>query len=186
MPKADSAPAFRIEEQPLAFEFTLEDYMILSRSKRVEHDTGDIIEKVLPTWGPHLHARKLTTMEPAGEQGYMLVWLDEGVENEVNQAWEGSPSRAFVLNTLAQTLLTAALRNAVPEISMQGATVCAPVPTPNKPLREALKAAGVPWEEGAMLSRQYAMLTYAPFKGSCDICFVKAECPKLAFEQDRP
>lgn len=183
MPKGTDTPAFRIEEQPLAFEFTLEDFMILSRSKRVEHDTGDIIEQVLPAWGPHLHARRIITTDRGGETGYMLVWLDETVEAEVNQAWEQSPSRAFILNTLAQALLTAALRVAVPDIATQGATVCAPVPTPNKTLRAALKEAGVPWEEEAMLARQYAMLTYAPFKGSCDICFVKADCPKLAYER---
>ncbi|AGW14464.1 hypothetical protein [Megalodesulfovibrio gigas] len=177
MPTADADRQFTLEELPLAFHFGLEDYMMLSQSRRVDHDTGEVIEEVLPGWGPHLKALRIETQEKAKRQGYVLVWLETPVEAEVNAAWEGSPSRAFVLNTLAQSLLMAALREAVPDISE---SACAPVPVPTKPLRAALAEAGVPWQEGAMLGRQYAMLTYAPYQGSCDICHVKADCPKLS------
>ncbi|MCA1946194.1 MAG: hypothetical protein LDL30_13095 [Desulfovibrio sp.] len=174
---ADAPRQFTLEEMPLAFHFGLEDYMMLTQTRRVEHDTGEIIEQILPGWGPHLKALRICATEKRGPQDYVLVWLETPVEAEVNAAWEGSPSRAFTLNTLAQALLMAALREAVPDIS---ATACAPVPAPTKALRAALEEAGVPWQEGAMLGRQYAMLTYAPYKGSCDICFVKEDCPKLS------
>ncbi|GAB7078556.1 hypothetical protein [Megalodesulfovibrio paquesii] len=177
---ADVEQQFTLEELPLAFEFGLEDYMMLTRSRRVDHNSGEIIEEVLPGWGPHLKALRINTQDRNKPEGYVLVWLDTPVEAEVNTAWEQSPSRAFTLNSLAQALLMAALREAVPDIS---ASACAPVPAPTKALRAALQAAGVPWEEGAMLGRQYAMLTYAPFKGSCDICHVREDCPKLSQER---
>lgn len=178
MPKATPGHApHSLEPVHLEFEFTLEDYMMLTMSRRVDQEAAALIESQLPRWGAHLHALRIA----AGGEGYMLVWLDKDVEQEVNLAWESSPSRAFTLNSLAQSLLMASLRAALPEIS---ATACAPAPRPTAALRAALEEAGVPWTEGNMLGRQYAMLTYAPYKGSCPICYLKETCPKLQMQRE--
>lgn len=112
-----------------------------------------------------------------GQIKYLLVALDESVEQDVDKAWEGSPSNAFLYNALAQTMCMAAVHAVIPEVQDAG---CAPAPKPTATLREALEAEGIPYsnDKDPILSRRYAVVTHYPFKGGCEICVLQSNCPK--------
>lgn len=150
--------------------FDLETYMMLSQSKRVEASTVELVESLWEKWRQHLRAKRITV----GSVSYLLVWLEEAVEQEVNAMWEDSPSQSFTMNSLAQAILMATVRELVPEVAGNS---CAPVPKPTSGLKAALEEIGLPWKDSSTLARQFAMLTYYPFKGGCTICYLKDECP---------
>lgn len=158
--------------EPVALDpmFDLELFMILSQNKRLDAPTAAIADECWEKWRDKMRGARIGS-ESAG---YLLVWLEESVEREVNQAWDDSPSRAFTMNGVAQSMLMAAIRDLVPEVAAGG---CAPVPQPTQALKKALKELGVSWSDNAALERQYAMLTPYPFKGGCSICFLSDSCP---------
>lgn len=152
--------------------FDLELFLSTSQERRIGGAVMDGLLGLWREWMPHLTAVRLE----AQGRGYLLVWLDEPVEKAVDQAWEASPSSGFQRNALAQTLCMAAVHTALPEIEEAG---CAPSPAPTPVLRKALAAAGLPYAgDGPALSRRYAVLTPFPFKGGCEICALRADCPK--------
>jgi hypothetical protein len=159
-----------IEELALNPVFDLELFMILSQNKRLDAPTAAIADECWVQWRDRMRGVRLGPEKG----GYLLVWLDESVEREVNKAWDDSPSRAFTMNSVAQSMLMAAIRDLVPEVAAGG---CAPVPQPTPALKKALKELGVAWSDSAALERQYAMLTPFPFKGGCAICFLNDTCP---------
>ena len=142
---------------------------------------GQVMENLADAWErwlPHLHVMKLDT----GKIRYLLVWLDEDVETEVDETWGKSATDGFRLNALAQTMCMCAVHQAEPEVEEAG---CAPAPKPTESLRHALAAEGVPYQEdGPTLSRRYAVLTHFPFRGACDICFLQPDCPKANGSRD--
>ncbi len=113
----------------------------------------------------------------AGGRRYLAVWLGEDVETAVDEAWDASPSRGFLLHALAQTLCMCAVHEQVPEVEDAG---CAPVPAPSGELAEALTAAGLPAraETGLTLARRYAVVTRFPFAVGFDGCAGAASCPR--------
>lgn len=159
-----------IEDVKVEPHFDLERYMILSQTRRLDSETADLVAERWERWKPMLQAKAITAQ---GER-YVVLWLDTPVEQEVNDLWESSPSKAFTCNGLAQSMLMAAIQDMAPQIAVSG---CAPVPTPNLDLREALSELGLEWTESNTLSKQYAMLTRVPYKGGCETCFLRGECP---------
>ncbi len=153
--------------------FDIELLMQNSQETRID---GKLMDKLMERWGkwlPLLKARKIT----AGDKGYLLVFLEQEVEDDIDDVWEDAPSDAFLYNSLAQTLCMGAIYDLLPEISEAG---CAPAPAPSPELAEALAAEGVPYvDAGPMLDRRFAVATYYPFRGACEICFLKDQCPKL-------
>lgn len=162
------APA--IETLTLDPYFDLELFMLLSQNKRLDTATAELAEECWRRWHDRMQGRRIGNQG----QGYLLLWLEESVEREVNSTWDEAPSRAFTMNSVAQSMLMAVVREYLPEVGGSG---CAPVPKPTPALKKALKEIGVPWNDNATLARQYAMLTPFPFKGSCGICYLKEECP---------
>ncbi len=163
--------------------FDLELYMILSQNKRVDSQTAFLVEELWNRYKPHLNIRRITIQST----GYLAVWLDKFVEDEVNALWDSSPSQAFTSNSLAQAMCMAVVREHTPEVAMNS---CAPVPKPNPPLRKALSDLGLAWEGQDTLGRQYAMLTYMPYRGGCEICYLQKSCPKatvgkMLLEEDK-
>lgn len=167
---------YEIEEMDYAPYFDMETFMIASRTKRVDVETAQIADECWGRWREKVEIRKITTKS----KSYLLVWLGEDVENEVNTAWEASPSKAYSMNNVAQAMLMAVIQDLIPEVAYGG---CAPVPMPAKPLTDALKEIGVPWQDANCLARQYAMLTNFPYAGGCDICLLKGDCAKLTMEK---
>lgn len=152
--------------------FDMEMFMSLSQETRMDGDTMDRCMTQWKTWTPHLQVRRLDV----GKQQYLLVELAEAVDNEVDAAWDKAPAQAFFLNALAQTMCMSAVHDVLPQIEDAG---CAPAPRPTDELRAALVQAGVPYQaKGPGLSRRFAVLTPYPFKGGCEVCALKADCPK--------
>ncbi len=156
-----------IEVYPL---FDMEQFMLITRIRRLDEESANVIDEYWQRWRELLRVRRIAT----GNEQYVLVWLEAGVETEIEKLWEQAPSRAFSVNNLAQAMLMAVIRDLVPEVAQAG---CAPVPKPNQRLRQALEQAGVPWNQSGTLERQYAMLTPYPFRGGCEICHLRQECP---------
>ena len=96
------------------------------------------------------------------------------VEEEIGHAWAASPSRGWLLHSLAREMLLAACRECVPEVAWAG---CAPLPRVGPELRAALAEAGAPPREDNTLSQPLALLTHLPFRGLCDFCALKPQCP---------
>ncbi len=174
-----SRKRYQIEQLEVIPDFDMELYMLLSQSRRIDGATAALVDEYWTKWRDNLGCRRIVV----GDKGWVLVWLGESVEREVNTAWEISPTKAFTMNSLAQAMCMAMLREVLPEVAMAG---CAPVPKPNPDLKAALKELGVPWKEEAVLSRQYAMLTPHPWRGGCDTCLLQPECPKLRMEAAGP
>ena len=139
---------------------------------------GQVMESLADAWErwlPHLRAMILTVES----KQYLAIWLDEDVEREVDDTWGRSATEGFRLNALAQTMIMGAVYQIVPEVEAAG---CAPAPKPTSALGAALEAEGVPYQEpgGPTLCRRFSVLTHVPFRGACDICHLRARCPKAA------
>ncbi|QJT08647.1 hypothetical protein [Oceanidesulfovibrio marinus] len=170
--KKAAKPRHTIEVLEATPYLDMEQFMLLSQSRRLETKDLELADRMLVRWADYLHARRINA---AGES-YLLIWLDKFVEDEVNATWESSPSQAFTMNSLAQAILMAAVREHLPHVATDG---CAPVPRPSRALREALDEVGIRWEEHATLSRQYAMLTPMGGVTGCGACYLKKECPRM-------
>ena len=153
--------------------FDLELFLNVSQERRLGGEVLERMENLWEEWLPELSVKTINT----GKIRYLLVSLGEKVEETVDRMWRDSPSTSYLYNALAQTMCMAAVQDAVPEIEFAG---CAPSPRPTQALREALEAEGVPYssETGTVLSRRYAVITYYPFKGGCEICNLQKDCPK--------
>ncbi len=137
---------------------------------------GKVVEELADTWErwlPLLHALKLET----GKGRYLALWLAPAVEEEVDKAWAVSPEEGYRLSALAQTMCQCALYQLIPEAEDAG---CAPAPQPTATLREALAAEGLDYqEETHSLLPKFSVLTPYPFRGACEICYLRGECPKV-------
>ena len=160
---------YQIEEIRGVPYFDLELYLSISRQTRVDGATYDKMTKYWEYLGAFLRIRRILAKEE-----YYVVWLDEPAEEMVNTAWEESAADGFMVATLAQTMLMAVIQELVPSVAEQG---CAPIPTPNEGLLDALDELGLPWQENSTLPRQYAMLTPAKIGSGCGSCHLSTSCP---------
>ena len=137
---------------------------------------GKEMDECLFFWDAWSGSLSCKTVTAQGRR-HLAVWLEDGVENTVDAAWDSSPSRGYLLNALAQTLCMCAVHERIPEIEDAG---CAPVPAPDAALAEALTNAGLPARagDGLALARRYAVVTRDPFGGACEVCALQASCPR--------
>lgn len=119
-----------------------------------------------------LHAHSVVN----STRSWLLAWLDESVEIEVDRLWGPSPRRGYLAHCLALSRLMALAADQVPEVA---ATGCAPVPEPTPEVAQAAEELGLFITPEHTLSRRYALLTPAPYAGGCDVCFLHGNCPRL-------
>jgi hypothetical protein len=154
-------------------QFDLELLLNSSNETRIGGDLMDSLGNAWERWLASAKARQIET----GDGGYLLAWLEERVEEEVDDKWEEAPSDAFMFNALAQVMCMGIVHALLPEVEDAG---CAPAPRPTELLAAALEAEGVPYrmpgEPG--LVRRYAVVTHYPFRGGCEICMLRKQCPK--------
>ena len=96
--------AFTTEKIDVEPWFDMELFMGVSQETRLGGDVMDRFMTLWKNWLPHLTVKGIDT----GKIKYLLVALDESVEQDVDKAWESSPSNAFLYNALAQTMCMAA------------------------------------------------------------------------------
>jgi hypothetical protein len=151
--------------------FDLELLMSMSGETRLGGAVTERLMQMWEQWLPEVHALRIGT-DPVE---YLAVWLNEKVEEDVDKAWEESPTEAYLYNALAQVLCMGVVHGILPEIQDAG---CAPAPRATDKLRAALAAEGLPYTPSDTLARRYAVLTHYPFKGGCEICTLLHACPK--------
>ena len=170
---------FTVKELEATPYFDLELLMATSQESRIGSDMMAELAEAWDRWLPHARASQIET--PSG--GFLLAWLEEPVEDEVDGQWEDAPSKAFMYNALAQVMCMGIVHALLPEVEDVG---CAPAPLPTDTLADALEQAGVSYmvmgEPG--LSRRFAVATYYPFRGGCEICALKPSCPKINGSKD--
>ncbi len=171
--------AYRVHKLEVAPDFDLELLMSVSQETRIGSDAMAVLADAWDAWLPKAKARKIETSSGS----YLLAWLEEDVENDVDDKWEERPSEAFLFNALAQVMCMGIVHALLPEVEEAG---CAPAPKPTPELAEALLAEGVPYvmEGEPGLSRRFAVVTPYPFKGGCETCVLRNGCPKVAGAQD--
>lgn len=154
--------------------FDLIYYMELAGQSRVEQSLLAQLQERWNRWrDQHLKVRKLLPEFASGDKGYLLVWLDKAVEDEIEEDWQTSPKLGMAAHNLAICLVMASAQSLVPEM-MAGA--CAPLPRPDKAMRSQLKRLGLEWHSEGRVDRNYAVLTHHPYAGGCEICLMKDTC----------
>lgn len=169
---------YTTEILPIKPYFDTESIMGLLQETRLG---GKVLEDLVNTferWSDHLTC-KVFKFE---KDNYVAVWLDESVEKEIDEKWGDAPETSFRLNCLGQNLVMNAVYQILPDVENAG---CAPCPAPNDALAEALKAENIPYIEGEpTLVRRFSVLTTVPFRGACEICYLKESCPKFNGQSD--
>jgi hypothetical protein len=165
--------AYTINELPAEPYFDLELLLGVSQESRISGEVMDGLSDAWDKWLAQAHVRRIETEKG----GYLLAWLDEAVEDDVDEKWEESPSDAFMFNALAQVMCMGLVHALLPEVEEAG---CAPAPKPTDELTDALEELGVPYlvpgEPG--LARRFGVVTHYPFRGGCEICMLRKDCPK--------
>lgn len=164
--------ACTVEEISCSPEFDMFGFMELCQETRLEGRAMEELQGLWNDWLAKLQVRKLV----CGKIGYLVVWLPKEVEEYVDRVWEERPSDAFLANTLAQYICMQAVGSVLPQVEDVG---CAPAPRPTDSLREALKELGLAYREDMdVLDRRFAVVTFHPFRGGCEICHLQKDCPK--------
>ncbi|MFO7817854.1 MAG: hypothetical protein ACQES5_06600 [Thermodesulfobacteriota bacterium] len=148
----------------------LEMYMILAQVKGLE---GRETVELIPLW--ERLSSGLAVYRLGEKKGYAAAYLNKEIEDELEKAWEESPSKGFKKQALAQTLIMGALRQLLPELDKHQ---CAPVPKPNKLLKRSLAKIGLEFSNAGTLNYKYSTLTFCPFRGGCELCYLAESCPK--------
>lgn len=158
--------------------FDIEAVMDLLQEKRLGGQILEDLVKTFERWSKHLTCKKIQFEKNT----YVVVWLDENVEKEIDEKWKNAPETSFRLNCIGQNLIMNTIYQILPEVESAG---CAPCPAPNDDLAEALEAENIPYKEGEpTLIRRFSVLTTTPFQGSCEICYLKESCPKANAQGD--
>ncbi|WP_461211154.1 hypothetical protein [Desulfocurvus sp. DL9XJH121] len=155
-------------------EFDFMYFLEVCGESRVDQDVLERLGAAWDDWKDRMHAFKLTPSSSTNDDGFLLVYLSEGVENAVEEAWQRSPEDGMFFHNLAITLVMSAAQSLIPE--MEGA--CAPLPRPGAEVQEFLAARGLEWNQNiGALNRQYAVYTPMPYRGGCELCMQSDTCP---------
>jgi len=155
--------------------FDMETFMLLSGQQRLDGDNAKALEQDWQRLHAHLRAYRL-----GEKKGYILIYLDRNFDAELDQARQQDRERAERLELLAQSMIMAALTEVLPESSAQG---CAPVPQPNKILKNSLADLGLTFHNNGSLDVSFGVVTELPFRGDCETCLIKGTCSKRMLQQ---
>lgn len=157
-----------LEAQPY---LDLEDFMNFSKETRLEGETFEKLQELWQKWLSLLIVKNIKQ----DKKSWLAVWLPEEVEKQIDETWDDSPGGGYLLHNLAQYLCMATIQELIPQ-TLDGA--CAPSPDITPECRQYLIDEKFFNANAGSPSRRYGVLTYYPFKGGCEICAVKEECPK--------
>ena len=155
--------------------FDMETYMLLSGQQRLDGETANLLEQDWHRIHSYLRAYQL------GEnKGYIVIYLDGNFDRELEQAREQSRDSAERLELLAQAMIMAALSEVLPESAVKG---CAPVPEPDKVLKNSLADLGLTMENNGSLDVSFGLVTETPYRGECESCLIRGSCSKRMLQQ---
>ncbi len=159
-----------ISETALRPEFDLEEFMNFAHETRIASEALGQLLAFWEEWVGQLRCVEIAS----GKNSWLAIWLPEAIEQKVDEIWDKSPGEGFLINSLAQYMCMSAANAALPEAADSG---CAPAPKPHPALSGALESLGL-GQMGPALARRYALLTYFPFRGGCEICALAEDCPR--------
>jgi len=154
-------------------EFDLEYYMEISGLMRLDHELTDLLEKYWTRWEAEIKAFTMEPTQSGANDGFLLVYLDEDAEAQVQKAFEEHSQHGFAFHHLAITLVLCAAQSVMPEL-IGG---CMPLPTPTREARKKFKKLGLEWNEEGSMNRTYAVFTPYPYRGGCEVCHSCDTCP---------
>lgn len=172
----------RLEKMTVEPSFDLEYFMEISGLMRVDHDLMELIERYWSDWTKALQAYRMEPTRSDGDDGFLLVYLDEDSENQVQQAFEANPHHGFAFHNLAITLVMSAAQSLMPEL----AGGCVPMPTPDREAKKKFKKLGLEWNETGSMNRSYAVFTPYPYRGGCEVCHSCDTCPSSTVMEIKP
>ncbi|MBU1002168.1 MAG: hypothetical protein KKE73_06560 [Proteobacteria bacterium] len=164
-------PEYRIAHISIRPEFDVNRFTATSHTGELSDKTLDSLRDLWETLTDSLQTQRIDN----GCGSWLLIWLGEHVEQQVEKRWETSPLQGFLEHALAVDCVMAAAATLVPEIAQHG---CAPVPEPSEAVRQAAQELGLNWPERHTLNRRYALLTRFPWQGGCSTCHLEDNCPK--------
>lgn len=164
--------AYTISRLASPHAFDLEAFLALSRAGGLPAEEIAWLDGLWTQFDAALSARQVVN----STRSWLLAWMDESVEAEVEKLWTASPRRGYLAHCLAVTRLMALAGDLAPELAGEG---CAPVPEPSEELRAAAAELGLAFTPENTLSRRYALLTFLPYAGGCAVCFLRQDCPRL-------
>lgn len=155
-------------------EFDFMYFLEVSGENRLEQDIIDEFEPFWDKWAvENLKAYEL--VNPEGEGKFLLIFLDEEVDNAVEGIWQDSPTHGLLFHNLAITMVMTAAQGFIPELA-EGQ--CAPLPRPGEGVLGAFEELGLTWNQEGTVNRKYAVLTPYPYNGGCEVCYMSDTCPK--------
>lgn len=153
-------------------EFDMWGFMEMCQENRVDGKAMQRLGELWADWLTILNVRKLV----CGKISYLLVWLPESVETCVDETWDKSPTDGYLANSLAQYMCMQTVNSLMPQVENVG---CAPAPRPTDSLKEALEEFDLAYRDDIdVLTRRFAVVTFYPFRGGCEICHLQKHCPK--------
>lgn len=167
------APALTVTPLAVQPEFDFFTYCELSGETRIEHDLLEELEPRFDDWSQKYFKAFRLSAGGDTDPGYVILWLDQAVEDEVEGIWQDSPGAGMAFHNLAIHMLMSAVQNLVPELAEKG---CAPLPKPDKAVLAAFKKLGLVWNKEGTVNRQFAVFTNMPALTSCGTCILKPKC----------
>lgn len=168
MPKYDITP---MQPKP---EFDIMFFMEIAGETRIDQEMMNDFQPYWDKWAANnINAFELSN--PEGEGKFLLIYLDEEVENTIDGMWQDSPTHGLLFHALAITMVMSSAQGFIPEL-MDGQ--CAPLPRPGEGILGAFQELGLTWNDEGTVNRKYAVLTPYPYNGGCEICYMSDTCPK--------
>jgi hypothetical protein len=163
----------KVEKKEAKPDFDIFYYMEVNQTKRIAQDMLERLEDFWAKWRDKVYAYKLTPSFAKGDEGYLLVFLDEEVEKDVDALVDSGEVDPDSFHNLAITLVMSAAASIMPEIAEKG---CAPLPKPAAEIQDAAEELGFVWIDDGSSNRRYAVFTHHPYVGGCDACSQSDSC----------
>lgn len=164
-----------------AFDFMY--FLEICGESRIDGVLLDRLEAAWNDWRDRLHAYHLIPSTSGPDEGFLLIWLTEGVEDAVEQGWAEGEKNGMFFHNLAITLVMSAARSLVPELEEN----CTPLPRPGEEVLDFMERMDLEWNpQLGALNRQYAVYTPMPYRGGCEVCMQSHTCPNSKFGSQVP
>jgi len=166
-------PQYKCEDIEFEPMFDLELYMALSQIQRIDEN---VVGHLKELYGKYEDQVRVKGIKGEDGKGFLIVWIEKGLESDVERMWGESESRAYELENVAHCLAMSTAADLIPELYQAR---CAPLPEPTPELIEAVGRAGFKLSDKGALDRKFSVLTFYPYEGGCEVCWLRQDCPKL-------